>query len=152
MDTNTRAHARARRKTHAYTHGTLTCALSLSPSLPPSLSSYISPSLSLSFSQTFEYHHHAQLDEIVNSALEKGEYKATTGLEVMVRGDVCSVENIVSYSPAWFCQRIEIGDQLVTVDGVHVTRKHYQKMLIGDGQKFSFLVVGLDFPRAYAAL
>jgi uncharacterized membrane-anchored protein len=61
----------------------------------------------------------------------------------MVRGDVCSVENIVSYSPAWFCQRIEIGDQLVTVDGIHVTRKHYQKMLIGDGQNFSFLVVGL---------
>jgi hypothetical protein len=115
---------------------------SVRPSVPLSLSSSISLSLSLSFSQTFKYHHHAQLDEMVNSALEKGEYKAATGLEVVVRGDLCTVENIVSYSPAWFCQRIEIGDQLVTVDGVHVNRKHYQKMLIGDGQNFSFLVVG----------
>ena len=105
---------------------------------------------------------------MVNSALEKGEYKAATGLEVMVRGDLCTVENIVSYSPAWFCQRIEIGDQLVTVDGVHVTRKNYPKMLIGDGQnflwsEFSFLVVGsvyvlvimtrtAKFSRSYAAL
>ncbi len=89
--------------THAHTHTHTELLHVLSPSVPPSLphslSSSISLSHSLSFSQTFKYHHHAQLDEMVNSALEKGEYKAATGLEVMVRGDLCTVENIVSYTP-----------------------------------------------------
>ena len=99
IQTRARAHACTNKHTHIHTWNSY--MYSLRPSLRPSLSlsSTISLSLPLSFFQTFKYHHHAQLDEMVNSALEKGEYKAATGLEVMVRGDLCTVENIVSYTP-----------------------------------------------------
>ncbi len=48
MDTNTRARARAQKKTHACTHGTLTCALSVRPSVRPSLPLFLYLSFTLS--------------------------------------------------------------------------------------------------------
>lgn len=51
-------------------------------------------------------------EEMVNHSLTTGDAKSATGLEVKVRGNTCEVDNILSFSPAALCRRIELEDQV----------------------------------------